>query len=158
MMKTYRILIVGLGGQGVILCSNILAHAAVAAGYDVKKSEVHGMAQRGGSVTTHVIIGDEVHSPLVEQGHADIIIALENEEIERVRHYLRPGGIIVARPDGFVKKLKNPRSINVAMLGLLAKHVEIPEEKWLDAIRGALKEKLVSVNIEAFKAGLAAAK
>jgi indolepyruvate ferredoxin oxidoreductase beta subunit len=157
-MNTYRILIVGLGGQGVILSSNILAHAAVKAGYDVKKSEVHGMAQRGGSVTTHVIIGEKVHSPLVEEGYADIVLALENEEIERVRHYLRPGGTIVAAPDGFVKKLKNPRSINVAMLGLLAKHLEIPEGRWLEAIKGALKEKLVPVNIEAFKAGQAEAR
>jgi len=157
-MKTYRILIVGLGGQGVILCSNILAHAAVGAGYDVKKSEVHGMAQRGGSVTTHVIIGEKVHSPLVEQGRADIILALENDEIERVKHYLRPGGITVAVPDGFAKKLKDPRSINVAMLGLMAKHVEILEQSWLDAIKGALKEKLVPVNIEAFRTGLAEAR
>ena len=154
-MKTHRILIVGLGGQGVILSSNILARAAVAAGYDVKKSEVHGMAQRGGSVTTHVIFGEKVHSPLVEEGQADVILALENEEIERVKHYLRSGGRIVAVPDGFVKKLKNPRSINVAMLGLLAKHVDIPEEKWHDAIKGALKDKLVPINIEAFKTGLA---
>jgi indolepyruvate ferredoxin oxidoreductase beta subunit len=154
-MKTYRILIVGLGGQGVILSSNILAHAAAMAGYDVKKSEVHGMAQRGGSVTTHVILGPKVNSPLVEQGHADIILALENEESERVRHYLKPGGKVVSVPEGFIKKLKNTRSINVAMLGLLARHVEIPEQAWLDAIKGGLKENLVAINVAAFKAGLA---
>lgn len=157
-MKTYRILIVGLGGQGVILSSNILARAAASAGYDVKKSEVHGMAQRGGSVTTHVIIGDKVHSPLVEEGYADFILALDNDEIERVRHYLRAGGAVVPVPDGFAAKLKNPRSINVAMLGLLTPRLEIPQQTWLDTIKSVLKEKLVPINIDAFKTGLAEAK
>ena len=152
-MKTARILIVGVGGQGVILCSNVLATAAVIAGADVKKSEVHGMAQRGGSVTTHVIMGDRIASPLVEEGRADIVLALANDEIERVKHYLSPEGVAIAVPDDIMDKLENPRTVNIAMLGLLAKHLDIPEKIWHEAIAERVKEKFVSLNIKAFEIG-----
>jgi len=152
-MKTTKILIVGVGGQGVILCSNILAHAALKTGHDVKKSELHGMAQRGGSVTTHVIYGPKVYSPLVEEGYADVILALSNDEIERVKHYLKPDGVIVKAPDALPGRLKNPRTLSVAMLGLLAKHLDIAEDIWLESIRERVKEKFVALNIEAFNIG-----
>jgi indolepyruvate ferredoxin oxidoreductase beta subunit len=74
------ILIVGVGGQGTLLASRILGNLAVAAGYDVKLSEVHGMAQRGGSVVTHVRFGDKVHSPVIDEGRADVILAFEKLE------------------------------------------------------------------------------
>ncbi|MBS3938757.1 MAG: indolepyruvate oxidoreductase subunit beta [Peptococcaceae bacterium] len=94
-MPTQNILLVGVGGQGTILASKILAEVAVMQGLDVKMSEVHGMAQRGGSVVTHVLMGEQVKSPLVEKGEADFIVAFEKLEALRWAHYLREGGFIV---------------------------------------------------------------
>ena len=85
----FNIVICGVGGQGIILASNVLCHTAFVEGFDVKKSEVHGMAQRGGSVITHVRIGDKVHSPLIEQGNSDIVLAFEKLEAMRYIHYLK---------------------------------------------------------------------
>lgn len=86
----------GVGGQGTLLASNILADVALAAGLDVKKSEVHGMAQRGGSVISHVRWHPEtVYSPIVGVGEADILLAFEKLEALRFAHYLRPGGTAV---------------------------------------------------------------
>ncbi|MDD3244082.1 MAG: indolepyruvate oxidoreductase subunit beta, partial [Eubacteriales bacterium] len=94
-MKNWNILIVGVGGQGTLLASKILGAVASLTGRDVKVSEVHGMAQRGGSVVTHVRIGDRVHSPLVEVGTADIIISFEQMEAARYIQYARRGALIV---------------------------------------------------------------
>lgn len=92
----YNILIVGVGGQGTLLASRVLGNFAVDMDYDCKLSEVHGMSQRGGSVVTHVRMGDEsIHSPIVPQGEADIIIAFEKLEAMRWRHYLKKDGMIV---------------------------------------------------------------
>ena len=74
-MKTVNILICGVGGQGVLLAGDIIAETAIAAGCDAKKSEVHGMAQRGGSVVSHVRYGDKVNSPLIREGEADAILS-----------------------------------------------------------------------------------
>jgi indolepyruvate ferredoxin oxidoreductase beta subunit len=92
---TFDIVICGVGGQGIILASNVLCHAAFLEGFDVKKSEVHGMAQRGGSVITHVRIGKEVHSPLIEQGNSDIVLAFEKLEALRYIHYLKKNGTAI---------------------------------------------------------------
>lgn len=89
-------LLAGVGGQGTLLASNILAEVALAAGLDVKKSEVHGMAQRGGSVISHVRWHPEkVYSPIVGVGEADILLAFEKLEALRFAHYLRRGGTAV---------------------------------------------------------------
>ncbi|MEQ4488596.1 MAG: indolepyruvate oxidoreductase subunit beta [Dehalococcoides mccartyi] len=87
-MKKFDILIVGVGGQGVILASNILCDAAMAAGYDVKKTDTLGMAQRGGSVVSHLRFDKEVSSPLIPQGQTDLIIAFEKLEAARYMEYL----------------------------------------------------------------------
>jgi indolepyruvate ferredoxin oxidoreductase beta subunit len=94
-MKTMNFLVTGVGGQGALLVSNILADVGVRAGYDVKKSEVHGMAQRGGSVTSTVRWGKVVYSPLIGQGEADYLLALEKLEALRYMSMLRPGGTAV---------------------------------------------------------------
>ncbi len=94
-MNTKNIVICGVGGQGIILASNVLCTAAFAEGNDVKKSEVHGMAQRGGSVITHVRFGKKVHSPLIEQGTADLILAFEKLEALRYLNYVKPEGMII---------------------------------------------------------------
>ncbi|EEG76485.1 indolepyruvate oxidoreductase subunit beta [Dethiobacter alkaliphilus] len=95
MPKTTSILMGGVGGQGIILASKILAHVIQAHGLDLKISEIHGMAQRGGSVLTHMRYGEEVHSPLIEAGQADYIVASEKLESWRWLPFLRPGGTLV---------------------------------------------------------------
>lgn len=92
---TKSILFVGVGGQGIILASKILTDGLVKFGYDVKMSEVHGMAQRGGSVTTQVRFGEKVYSPLIGTGEADVVVAFEKLEAARWISFLRPGGSLV---------------------------------------------------------------
>ena len=90
-----NVIFAGVGGQGVILASKILMEAAMAAGYDVKESEVHGMAQRGGSVDCHVRYGKKVYSPLIEKGTADFVVCLELLETMRKLEYLKSDGMII---------------------------------------------------------------
>ena len=92
---TKNIMIVGVGGQGTLLTSRIIGKVALAEGYDVKISEVHGMAQRGGSVVTFVRFGDKVSEPVVEEGQADVIIAFERLEALRYSHFLKKDGVLV---------------------------------------------------------------
>jgi indolepyruvate ferredoxin oxidoreductase beta subunit len=94
-VKKQNILMVGVGGQGTILASDILGEAALAAGYDVKKTDTLGMAQRGGSVVSHVRVAEKVWSPLIKEGEADIILAFEKLEVARWGRYLRPGGVAI---------------------------------------------------------------
>ncbi|AQS60414.1 indolepyruvate oxidoreductase subunit beta [Desulforamulus ferrireducens] len=95
MRKPLNILLVGVGGQGTILATRVLAKAAQDAGYDIKVSEIKGMAQRGGSVVTQVRLGEKVYSPLIAEGSADVILAFEKMEALRWLHYLKPTGHII---------------------------------------------------------------
>ena len=95
MGEVKNILMVGVGGQGTILVGKILSSGLLEAGYDVKMSEVHGMAQRGGSVSTQVRYGRKVHSPIIDLGQADILVAFETMEAVRWSPYLKKGGQIV---------------------------------------------------------------
>lgn len=88
-------ILAGVGGQGTILASDLLAQVGMDAGYDVKQAEVHGMAQRGGSVSSHVRWGPVVYSPLIAAGEADILVGFEQVEALRCAHFLRPGGIVL---------------------------------------------------------------
>lgn len=94
-METKNIMIVGVGGQGTLLTSRVLGGIIQAAGYDVKLSEVHGMAQRGGSVVTFVRYGDKVYEPIVEEGQADVLIAFEKLEAMRYAHFLKEDGVMI---------------------------------------------------------------
>ena len=94
-MAVKNIMIVGVGGQGTLLTSRILGGLATLAGYDVKLSEVHGMAQRGGSVVTFVRYGEQVAEPIVEEGQADVILAFERLEALRYAHFLKKNGALV---------------------------------------------------------------
>lgn len=96
MPEVISIAIAGVGGQGVVLASDIIAQAALCAGYDVKKNEVHGMAQRGGAVVSEVRFGRRVHSPVIPDGEVDLLVALELLEGLRHLHRLRPGGMVIA--------------------------------------------------------------
>ena len=94
-METKNIMIVGVGGQGTLLTSRILGGVILNGGYQVKLSEVHGMAQRGGSVVTFVRYGEEVFEPIVEEGCADVLIAFERLEALRYAHYLKKDGVLI---------------------------------------------------------------
>ena len=94
-MKTTNIMIVGVGGQGTLLASRILGNAVIRQGHDVKVSEVHGMSQRGGSVVTYVKYGEAVHSPVIDKGEADIILAFELLEAYRALPWLKKGGKMI---------------------------------------------------------------
>ena len=105
-MQIFNIVIAGVGGQGVLMASKVLAEGALASGLDVKQNEVHGMAQRGGSVISFVRIGDQVNSPVVMPGSADLLISFEPLEALRYIHYLKPGGRLV-----YNKVSINPRTV-----------------------------------------------
>lgn len=95
MSNAKNILIVGVGGQGTLLASRLLGNNMLNSGYDVKVSEVHGMSQRGGSVVTYVRYGDEVSSPIIEKGEADLILAFEQLEAARFLPWLKKGGTMI---------------------------------------------------------------
>ncbi len=94
-MQNYSLLLTGVGGQGNILASDIIGDVALTAGYDVKKTDTLGMAQRGGSVISHLRLAKEVQSPLIKEGETDILLGFEKLETVRWAHYLKPGGIAI---------------------------------------------------------------
>jgi indolepyruvate ferredoxin oxidoreductase beta subunit len=94
-MKAANFFLAGVGGQGILLAGNVLTLVGAQAGYDVKKSEIHGMSQRGGSVTSHVRWAEKVYSPMIGKGEADYLLALERLEGLRYLEYLRPGGVAI---------------------------------------------------------------
>ncbi|MCF7985408.1 MAG: 2-oxoacid:acceptor oxidoreductase family protein [Thiohalocapsa sp.] len=152
-----NIVIAGLGGQGVLTSSDILADAALAAGFDVKKSELHGMSQRGGSVTSDVRYGDAVLSPMVPPGEADVLLVLEPTQVDINLALLRAGGVLIGPDVIDPAALRNRKSLNVAMLGALSAALDIGEAHWLTAVRANLAPKLHALNEEAFSIGRAAA-
>jgi indolepyruvate ferredoxin oxidoreductase beta subunit len=151
--RVVNVVIAGLGGQGAIKASDILADAAFRAGHDVKKAEIHGMSQRGGSVTSDVRFGPEVLSPMIPRGQVDFLVVLAPSEVEVNRPNLRAGGVLIP-PDAVDEgQLPNRKSLNVALLGALAARLDLAEEHWLAAIRAALPERLHELNERAFRFG-----
>ena len=183
-----NILLVGVGGQGILLASEILSEALMLVGYDVKKSEIHGMSQRGGSVVSHVRYGKEVFSPIVPEGEGDVLFGFELMETCRAMQLLRPGAKVIANnlrilppsvlvgkesyPDGLENIIQerfpdfllvdgqklandagNPKTANTALLGAVSRRLDIAEEVWFDALRAMVSEKVLAVNIMAFKLG-----
>ena len=106
-----NILLSGVGGQGIILASDIMAEVFLEAGFDVKKSEVHGMAQRGGSVTSHVRFGRKVYSPIIKQGDVDILFSFEQLESLRWLNYVKPDGVILLNNHKI-----NPPAVNLGQM------------------------------------------
>jgi indolepyruvate ferredoxin oxidoreductase beta subunit len=156
--KVTNIVIAGLGGEGVLKASDIVAEVAFRAGLDVKKSEIHGMSQRGGSVTSDVRYGEKVYSPMVPPGEADYLVVLSPDQVEPNRWRLREGGTLIT-PDAIpASALRNKRSLNVALLGCLSVRLPFPEAAWQEAIRGNLAEKLHAANLHALAVGREAAK
>jgi indolepyruvate ferredoxin oxidoreductase, beta subunit len=155
--NTVNIVLAGLGGQGVLKASDIVADAANHAGFEVKKSEIHGMSQRGGSVTSDVRFGVEVLSPMVPSGEADFLVALAADQVEVNGWQLRPGGQLLEPALIAENALRSRKCLNVALLGALSARLAIPEESWREAIRANLPEKLRQMNFEAFQTGREAA-
>ena len=190
-MKTTSIMLVGVGGQGTLLASKVLGNMLLESGHDVKVSEIHGMAQRGGSVVTYIRFGEKVNSPIVDEGHADYIIGFEQLEAYRWLPYLKKGGAMIANtqrinpmpvitgaakyPEGISKELKeklqtyceinaidmaiecgNAKAVNVVLLGVLAKTMNVDKEVWLNAIKNTVPPKVLDVNLKAFEMGYSA--
>ena len=175
-MSITSIMIVGVGGQGTLLASRILGNTLIGAGYDVKVSEVHGMSQRGGSVTTYVRFGDKVWSPIIEKGGADIILSFELLEALRALPYLKPDPMPVITgaaeyPQGITEELAKQagvtavdalalareagsiKAVNVVLIGLLASRTSIPREQWEEALRATVPPKFLEINQKAFALG-----
>ena len=142
-MATTNIMIVGVGGQGTLLTSRILGKLAIEAGFDVKLSEVHGMAQRGGSVVTYVRYGESVAEPIIEEGCADVLIAFERLEALRYLHFVKKDGVVIVNdqkiepitvvtgaavyPEGIIDKLKAARKTLVVDAMAKAKEINSPK-------------------------------
>ncbi len=154
--RVTNIVVAGLGGQGVIKASDIIAAAAFAAGCDVKKSEIHGMSQRGGSVTSDVRFGDRVLSPMVPEGEADFLLVVSADQVDNNRHVLRPGGALIEPSllDG--ARLANPRTMNVALVGALSGLLSLDAAAWRVALDANLAPKIRAANDAAFALGRAA--
>ena len=185
-----NIFLAGVGGQGALLASQVLGEAFLSEGYDVKKSEVHGMAQRGGAVTTHLRFGPKVFSPLIEPGTADLLIAFEKIEGLRFAHYLRPGGALVVNTQEIYPpsvatgrepypadarerlaavtgrlylvdalatalSLREVRAVNMVMVGAGSRFLPLPEAAYEAALAKVFPERVVEVNVKAFRAGRA---
>jgi indolepyruvate ferredoxin oxidoreductase beta subunit len=182
------IVIVGVGGQGTLLASRVLGGMAEKLGYDVRISEVHGMAQRGGSVVTHVRYGEQVFAPVIDDGSADVILAFEKLEALRWLGRLKQNGrmfigsqeiapmpvitgaeqypadieqrIRAAVPDavfvdalGLATKAGSAKAVNIVLLGVLAKHMGLDKQAFLDAITDTVPPKFLEMNIVAFGKG-----
>jgi indolepyruvate ferredoxin oxidoreductase beta subunit len=152
-----NILLVGVGGQGTILASKILSEGLMSAGYDVKMSEIHGMSQRGGSVSTQIRFGEKVYSPVIGRGEADIIVAFEKMEALRWLEYLKPGGRLLVNdfeipsapilmglapyPAGILDKLAGRAKVSVLKAAEIAE--ELGSAKIMNVVLlGALVEAL----------------
>ena len=154
MSKVKNIIAAGLGGQGVLKVTDILADVIFRAGLDVKKSEVHGMSQRGGSVSSEVRFGEKVNSPMVPVGEGDILVVLDSTQLDVVRPSIKADAIIITPEDIPVDKLSNPKALNVMLLGALSAYLtEFSEELFLAALESAFPEKLHTANEEMFKLG-----
>lgn len=153
-LKVTNIVIAGLGGQGVLKASDILVDAIFQTGLMVKKSEVHGMSQRGGSVCSDIRFGREVFSPMVPPGEADFLLVLAPDQVEVNRHLLKPEGVLITPESVDVNKLPDKRALNVALLGRLSRYLEsIPLEAWLGALRRNFPPQLHASNQQAFEMG-----
>lgn len=153
-MSVVNVIFAGLGGQGVLKGTDILGEVLFEKGFDVKKSEVHGMSQRGGSVSSEVRYGEKVFSPMIPRGEADFLIVLDETQVEVNIEKLKQGGVLISPKSVPADKLANPKALNIMLLGALSAYLKDIE---LDAFLGALKmflpEKLYAMNEEAFLLG-----
>jgi indolepyruvate ferredoxin oxidoreductase, beta subunit len=137
-INTINILFCGTGGQGVLKASEICGITAMKAGYNVKKSEIHGMAQRGGSVESHLRFGQKVYSPLITPHSADFLVCFHTGEALRMHDYLKNDGLDFSHFLGEINKLKHPIYINTYFLGILASQLQIEKDLWIDTLLSIL--------------------
>jgi indolepyruvate ferredoxin oxidoreductase beta subunit len=150
-----NVVIAGLGGQGVLKASDILADVAFNSGMDVKKSELHGMSQRGGSVSSDVRFGERVFSPMVPEGEADFLVVIAADQVPVNEAALRQGGKLIEPSQIDESALTNKKSINVALLGVLSRDLPFSVEAWTAALKRHLPEKLHEANLRSFSMGRA---
>lgn len=149
-MKTVtNVLFAGIGGQGIIRASDMLTEAAFRQKMDVKKSELHGMSQRGGSVSSDVRFGDKVSSPMIPRGEADYLVAVSADQIAVSAPFLNDGTVIIQASD-LPEEYRESRMMNIAMLGVLNRYLKFPEELWIDLIRENFPGAVAEENIKAF--------
>lgn len=132
--KVTNVVVVGLGGQGVVTASDVLARAVWRAGYDVKKADVHGMSQRGGSVASDVRFGRRVWSPTIPPGEADYALLFDASQRLLAVSRLRRGGVCIGVEDEEPASLPTPRGLNLVVLGRLSRRLDVPYTAWRDAI------------------------
>ncbi|WP_028583919.1 indolepyruvate oxidoreductase subunit beta [Desulfogranum mediterraneum] len=165
MKQSGNILFSGVGGQGILLASELTAHAQLAGGYDVKKSEVHGMAQRGGSVEAHLRYGERVYSPLIDPGSADILVAFEILEAVRYLPYLHKDSAVVVNtqkilppavalgkatyPEDILSELTS-RKINVVPLDAFAIAEEVGELRTVNVAMVGAMSNFLAVDPQVF--------
>jgi indolepyruvate ferredoxin oxidoreductase beta subunit len=150
---TINVRFAGLGGTGVIKASDIFADVVFRLGNLVKKAEVHGMSQRGGSVQSDVRFGSEVHSQMIPEGECDFLVVMEPTQVDVVRGGLRAGGVLLTPADIDLAGLPTAKALNVALLGRLSRHFDFPEPAWRESLRTHFAEKLHSANDKAFSLG-----
>ncbi|MBR6571505.1 MAG: indolepyruvate oxidoreductase subunit beta [Clostridia bacterium] len=167
-MKNFDLVIVGVGGQGTLLASKILGHLALGAGCGVKVSEVHGMSQRGGSVITHVRVGENVYSPIVADGEADFLLSFEELEAARAVSFLKESGVAIVNTQviwpmpvitgamqypeaplaGFAQKVESADALGIA--------AECGNQKALNLVLLGMLSRHLSFTEEAWKESIAA--
>jgi indolepyruvate ferredoxin oxidoreductase, beta subunit len=140
--KIYSVLFCGTGGQGVLKAAEVLGVAAVLQGFRVKKSEVHGMAQRGGSVESHLIFGPVVYSPLIIPGQADFLVCFHAGEEKRLAPFLKKEGINFLPYLSDAAKLPDARFVNTYLLGVLSAMLPIEEKHWMAALESVVAKKI----------------
>ena len=183
-----NVLFVGVGGQGVIVASQILGEVLLKAGFDVKRSEIHGMAQRGGSVVSQVRFGTKIFSPLIKKGEGDFLVSFEMLETLRYLDYLKPCSFVLVNnqeilplsvsmglenyPKDISESLKrkfkkfiliegialarqagNPKTLNVVLLGVLSRYLDLEEKMWVKTIQEQFSPDLREVNKKGFYLG-----
>ncbi len=148
----YNVTFGGIGGQGIIKASELVGWAAMYEGYHVKKSEVHGMSQRGGSVESHVRFGKKIYSPLVAPGDADFLMCFHEDEHYRLKRFLKKDGEDLVR---YLPQLKemidNPRHLNTALVGVLAAYLPISDASWDKSLNTVFPKKILAENKAVFK-------
>jgi indolepyruvate ferredoxin oxidoreductase beta subunit len=152
---TTNIFFAGIGGQGVLLASEIAARVAMLARLDVKKSEVHGMSQRGGSVVSIVRFGRKVHSPLLRTGTAGYLVAFEATEGRRHAAMLAKGGRLIDSTGALDVGLPDPRTLNMFILGKLAAHLPFSRSAWVETLAERVPPRTIEPNSRAFTLGWA---
>jgi indolepyruvate ferredoxin oxidoreductase beta subunit len=145
------VVFVGIGGQGVLTASDILADAAFQDGFDVKKSEIHGMAQRGGAVTSDVRYGQSVFSPMIPAGEADYVLVLDVTQVDFASRFKKPHGLMLSPVNLGDEPFEPRKSVNVALLGVLSPHLTLSTRAWENALLLHLKPQHHAESLQLFR-------